>query len=263
MRKYYLFLLLVMLSILMLSACGENDATTEDNSQDGEVEETNKDEKDSDENQTDKVVDDEEDGAKETNEISNPTGVKGIFQKAAEVMSGVQGMNLTGEIISTTDMMGIADNETSQITGEIAINPFAQHLNIHTVSDMDGTVENEMYITEKAMYMTDPESGGWFSMSMEQGGMMGDVSAIISESQFHRLAELHELFELKDDSDHYMITFEGTGEEFKGVAFGALKDIAGDEAYQSLTGMITEISGTYEFTIDKDTFYVVAMKMDV
>lgn len=247
---------------MMLSACGKEDVTPENNSQDEVAEETNNGEKDSVTDQTEEI-EDEKDESEESVEVSNPSSIGKIFQKTAEVMSTLEGVNLTGEIISRTDMMGIVENETSHITGNVSMNPLAQYLNMNTDSDMDGVTESEMYITEEAMYMSDPETGGWLSLSIEQGGMMGDISAIISEAQLYYFEEIHDMFDLTEENNHYVMAYEGAGEEFKEVAFGALKDIAGDDAYESMTGMIQEISGKYVFTIDKSTFHIVAMKMDI
>lgn len=262
MRKFYFFLIMIMLSIIMLSACGNEDATPENNSQDGVVAETTNEEKDGATDQTEEIMD-EKDESEETVEVSNPSSIGEIFQKTAEVMSTLKGVNLTGEIISRTDMMGIVENETTQITGNVSMNPLVQYMSMDADSDVDGVTKTEMYVTEDAMYMSDPESGSWLSMSMEQGGMMGDISAIISEAQLYYFEEIHDMFDLTEENNHYVMAYEGAGEDFKEVAFGALKDLAGDDAYESMTGMIQEISGKYVFTIDKSTFHIVAMKMDI
>ena len=256
MRK---ILMLMMIAIILLSACSEENDAEEGKVPDEVTAETENEEKEDDVDEIEEKTEETE----EASESSNPSGAQEIFQKAAEVMSGLESVNLTGEIISRTDMMGIVENTTSQINGKVSMQPFAQHLNMNTESDIEGVTESEMFITEEIMYMTDPESGGWLSMSMEHGGMMGDVSAMISEAQLHYFEENHDLFKLTEVSDHYVMMYEGAGEDFKRVVFGAMKDLVGDEAYESMTGMIQEISGKYVFTIDKDTFDIVAMQMDI
>ena len=53
-------------------------------------------------------------------------------------MSTVDGMDITGEIISITDMGGIVENKTSQITEEVSMNTFAQYMRMDSDSDVGG-----------------------------------------------------------------------------------------------------------------------------
>lgn len=89
----------------MLSACGKSDATDDNNRQNGVVEETNNEEE-----------------SKETTKISNPSGIEEIFLKAADAMDRMQGMMLTGKIITTSDIMDIVENSTTQVTATLSAN---------------------------------------------------------------------------------------------------------------------------------------------
>lgn len=254
MRNTYIFLLVMLLSIIMLSACGENDAPKNNNDRDGVVEDTNNEEQNSDENRT-------ENESNETPESSSPSGVIEILQKTAEAMSTVDGMNVTGETKMTTEIAGITENKTSKISGKVSMNPYGQYMKFDEESEEYGASTMEMYITEEGTYISDPESG-WLSMPTEQGGLMSELPSYTSEHSLLSYGKVADLFELAEDDDHYVLTFEGSGEDYKKVTYGYLKELADEEAYDAFAGDIIEGSGSLVLTIDKNTFYVVAIQND-
>ncbi|MGM8365685.1 DUF6612 family protein [Virgibacillus sp. W0181] len=257
MRKIAIILSLMLLA--MLVACGQEDADSTENAKQ-EVDST----EEAAQEEPEEVTSNDGNADKEPDDVSVETvsGVEGILKQTAKAMKSVSGMVITGEQESTMDMMGMQDHETSNITGRISFDPFAQYLLMESVSEQEGASEMEMYWTNEASYFTDTDTEGWMSVSAEQaGGMMSTVAAL-TESQFNFFAELHDSFELKEDDAHYILTFSSSGEEYKEVMYGAIKEMAGEDAYQSLVDMITDIKGTYELKIDKKTFYVVSMQMD-
>lgn len=255
----------------MLVACGSNDTAKDDQNTVAEKENTNTQEHVSDDSKEKDTDKQQEKSNKEKAENSEKntsipnidlSGAEGVFKKATDAASKIKGMSLTGKINSTTDMMGLVTEEFSQITGEVWIDPFVQHLTMDNESTFNGVTEKivmEMYLSGEAMYMTDSQSGKWLSFPMGQG----DLSSIITEARFDYFASHHDSFELSEDKDHYILTLTGSGDELKKIVFGAIKEFVGEEAYQSITKMIKDISGTYELIIDKDTFNMVALKMDL
>lgn len=254
MRKVYVFLLVMLLSIFMLSACGENDASKNNNDTSGLVEDTNNEEQNRDDNKA-------ENDSNESTEGSSPSGVGEIFQKTAEAMSTVEGMNISGEMETTTELMGVTDHATSKISGKISMNPYGQYMKYDEESEEYGASTMEMYITEEGMYMSDPDSG-WLSMPAEQEGLMSDMPSYTTEHSLLSYGKLADLFELTEDDDHYILTFEGSGEDYKEVTYGYLKELGDEETYDLFAEDVIEGSITLELTIDKSTFYVVAIQDD-
>lgn len=191
-----------------------------------------------------------------------PADVLGVLAKASAAMDKLSGVTITGETESTSEGPGFADHETDAIEGEVTFKPFAQHYTVQSVSELDGAHEYESYITEEGMYMSDPETGGWMFIPFDDSNSLGAVFTAITQSQFEYFTTIADQFQLSRRDGDYVLTFTGEGDPFKEVAYGFMRDFAGDEAYERFTRLITDISGTYEFTVDPNTYYVKAVEFD-
>src|SRR5699024_2296607 len=61
----------------------------------------------------------------------------------------------------------------------------------------------------------------------------------------------------------HVLSLSGKGEELKNILYAHIKDVGGEDSFNSLTNMITELAGTYEFFINKETYYIEKVKMDL
>lgn len=255
-----LFLSLLITGVLLLGACIKIDVTggkSNDKKEDpADTEQIDEQPKEVDE-ETDVDVAKDEDTSEETKPtISTITGAEDLLKKTAEVMNTIQGMKISGEIHSALKLMGIPSNETTQVTGELSVAPFVQHAVMHTISDQDPPSDSEIYMTEEAMYMPHPENDSWISLPADEVG--GNTGIFISEKSLANLLKYHDAFEFGENDAHYTLSFTGADDFYKEVIMGQ-----GNESYQRLVDMITSISGTYEFTIDKDTFHIIAVNVDI
>lgn len=255
------------MSMIMLVACGENDSSkevnkdttneTQENSETTNVDaDEQKDEK--------KETDDEKEDTSQTN--VSPSSIENILKKSAEAMKQVNTMKLTGEIESMDDFSGIITHSTSEVTGEVSMEPWIQYMKMHSIEETNGVVEeieSEIYFTDDIMYMWgSDDSDGWMAIEPTDDSGLADMTARMTDTHLEYFASMHDLFELSESGDAYIISFSGEGEAFKEVAFGVMKEIGGDEMYEAFTSRVTDISGTYEMTISKDTFYIVGLMMD-
>ena len=185
-------------------------------------------------------------------------GVDDVLKNVAGVLQGIQGMKITGEIKSSTEMVDIVGNETTQVNGVVSLSPFTQHATIHTVSDLDPPSDAEIYMTEEMVYVSNPEDEGWIALSFDN--MLGDTGMFLSEPQFTHFSKYYDAFEFSENDAHYIITFTGSDDVYKEVVF---ENPDGNENYQQMKNSITAVSGTHELTVDKETFHIVGAKIEI
>ncbi|WP_217587112.1 DUF6612 family protein [Lentibacillus saliphilus] len=258
-------ILFVLLLCMGLVACGEEDTPSigdEEHAVDKSKETDDQLDARAEDDKKDKDDDTENEHVAEKGTEEKTLGAEDILLKVAEALKNVDGMAITGKIESETNMLNTTEQETTQLTGEMSLDPFAQHYEMKSESSLDGQSKTEMYWKEDTMYVFDSDHEQWLSISMDQAGVMADVTSVLTDAQFEYLAGHHQSFEMTEGGNYYTLTFSGSNEDYKEIAFGALKNIVGEKAYQSVTNLYTDISGTYELTISKDTHYMMSLKME-
>lgn len=246
--KCYLFLLLA--SFILLSACGGKEMSTEKNTQDkteqASVQKTNKEEN-------------QQTSGKTKNTGKSLSNVKEVLNKAEEAMGQISGMAFTGVIELTSDDANETDESTTQITGELTLDPLAMNIIIQS----EGVpVDIEMYLVEGILY-TNQFAERWISMDVDGAGDLSSMGMIWGATHFHYITEHAEQLELSERDGNYIVTYSGSGDALKSLIYGHTQEVIGSEYYDDLINAIEEASGTYELTIDKKTFYVIAMTTDI
>lgn len=244
MRKYSLFLFVLVL--VMLTACGTDDTPADQ----GEINE----EQDVD---VEKIADEGEDDKKESSSVSSPTDALGVFDAVGEAMNQVTGIALEGENESHVEMSGLVTmDETNEVTGEVTFNPYVEHINYQTTSELfDITDKSEYYLNDEAIYMDTTAVEGWVTMPM----FPNEFGSVLTEAQFKNFSKHHDQFELSEENGNYLLSFEGDGDIYKDVIYGGLRDTWGEEGYEAMTTSIVEgTSGSYQLIIDKQTFHIVS-----
>lgn len=139
----------------------------------------------------------------------------------------------------TTTMMGVGDGGESQET------------------------EMETYMMEDAMYVYEGTTAQWMKFPQEMvDQMMSTTKQTDPATQLEPLQEYLEKVEFEQDDENYILTLEGSGEEFTSLVQDQV-----DEALQSLTTIenvsldFTIHSVDYLVHIDKESFQT--NKLDV
>ncbi|SEN03785.1 hypothetical protein SAMN04487786_3103 [Paenisporosarcina quisquiliarum] len=174
--------------------------------------------------------------------------------KASEELKSVKGtidMKQTMSIPSeemTLDIKSVMDME-------YIIEPMQMHQKGTTtmmgVSEGGESQETEMetYITEDGMYVYEGTTAQWMKFPQEMvDQMMGTTNQTDPATQLQPLQEYLEQVEFEQDDENYILTLEGSGEEFTSL----VKDQV-DEALQSLT---TEENVNLDFTIHSVDYLV-------
>ena len=125
----------------------------------------------------------------------------------------------------TTTMMGVGEGGESQET------------------------EMETYITEDAMYMYEGTTAQWMKFPQEMvDQMLSTTKQTDPATQLQPLQEYLEQVEFEQDDENYILTLEGSGEEFTSLVQDQV-----DEALQSLT---TEENVNLDFAIHSIEYLV-------
>lgn len=249
-----------LLLVVLLAGCGNENTQTENEAEENQATQTSE---SSNEEGTEKDNTKEKENEKKTNKnLRDGADVAEVLDMVAKAMNEVNGMGITGETEYKSEIMGMEMHEVSEISGTTTMDPFAQHIVGETTSetgDIKGTSKMEMYTVDDKTYFFDPSSDGWMVMGLQ----IGDIAGGMTDAQFRNYSKYHELFQMTENKDSYILSFEGSGEEYEKVVHGGLKEVWGEEAYEAVIGLAEGSSGSYEYTIDKETFRVVSMTVDV
>lgn len=237
---------IVLLCVGILGACSEESADEDPKESESTVEETSdtesKENKSTEEEQT---ADTESKVAGDANQI---------LKKSAETMAGIKSFLAEGEIIENTTMNGQEETEETTLSVKMILDEFTQmHMQMNTTSNLNGAENSEMYMGESMMYMK--SEGQWFSMPLNSdNGESFELFKGLDGEMLEEYLNQSEWFEVEDNGDHYLLTFNGDEEQYKSVVLGATEEVLGDTLKEHFENM--KISGTYEMEIDKDTYFM-------
>lgn len=248
MKRLFTF---VLLCLFALGACSEDSSSEDPKDSETTVEETN-----------DEATSGEEDEEKKSKEEDQTAGADSqvtgkaeqILRKSAEAMAGTTSFLAEGEVIETTTMNGQEETEETTLSVKMVLDEFTQmHTQMNTTSSLDGDDESEMYMGENVMYMK--SEGQWFSMPLNSdNGESFEMFKGLDGEMLEEYLNQSQWFEVEDNGDHYLLTFNGDEEQYKSVVLGASEEVLGDTLKEHYDNM--KISGTYEMKIDKDTYFM-------
>ncbi|AYC30430.1 DUF6612 family protein [Paenisporosarcina cavernae] len=207
-----------------------------------------------------------------TKEQTSELTLEEVFAKTQEKSADIK--NLQSEISSQQTML-VGEEEMefvtkSDTTMNLQTSPLAVYQKGTTSSSTSSDTgepqkyENESYLTEEGFYIYDGLSDMWSKLPKE----MSDKLLKSSTSQADPSKQLQDLEEYKKDftfeqtANHYVLTLDSKGDQFKSLIEKQMKSMsemgAGEQEF--LDNMDIE-SIHYVIEIDKKTFYVT--KMDV
>lgn len=233
-------LIIILLVIGVLTACGENNESSTDNL--APSEKLN--------NDIEEVVKDEE--IEETNVNETSTDLVDVFSKMKDASKDINTFAISGTSTTTTMMAGATNEETIELSGEIQLEPFAQHLKVKALSGE--AMDSEMYIKDLTMYVHSEDMDGW--LKMVHGMQEFSIVSVLQEKQLDFLIANKDAFELTQDETHYIIDFIGTDDDYKEIVYGGLMRM------ETLAGELSEIidkmdvTGSIKLYVAKDTYLV-------
>lgn len=266
-------IMVLFICLFLLVGCNNNDGL-ENNS----MEPIQEDKPKTDEVQSDQeVVDEQEEIIEENtnneveentdNEIEENLEKDGIDKEqlllnAAQAMGELTSMKVESEIISNRSNR--YQDSTITWNTQLEIMFAENHMLIHeflTVEDDRGEPMNlELYVTPDSHFSQNPDHnpGEW----TEEASFMGGYQHfnLLNAGNLIDYASFAEQFEWIEETDHYTLTFSGSDDDaFKEqIYLGFAHQV--DEVINNSESEI-EMTGTFEMTIAKETFYVTAWQM--
>ncbi|MBY0122850.1 hypothetical protein H0173_13080 [Bacillus sp. S/N-304-OC-R1] len=188
-----------------------------------------------------------------------------VLEKSTEASNNLKSfsvnMNLDQDMTSDQEEMNMKTQ--SVIEMNVVTDPMAFYQKM-TMSLGEESFESESYFSEEGMYLFDPGSQQWMKFPQE----MTDTFLQMAGQQTNPGDELKKLekfvddFTFEQDSKNYILKLKASGEKFsdfiKETAAEALPpEMAAEELMNNM-----KIHGVeYEFVIDKESFYPVALEM--
>ncbi|SDJ63533.1 DUF6612 family protein [Salimicrobium halophilum] len=204
-----------------------------------------------------------------------------IFKQAEKASDSIESvameMEMSQEITTEGDTEGLPGGNMSMdvsSSGEMQFDPLILHQSI----DMETMMGEEMpeipaqtmeqYVTEDAMYMTNPMGGEWVKapeVLQEQLNTSVPAEQQAPGSQLDMFKEHISDFSLEESEDHYKMSVSATGEEMESLMQKVMEEAGTEMLTEDMMKNTTINSTDITFTLNKETYYpeTVDMKMDI
>lgn len=184
-----------------------------------------------------------------------------LLQKTTEKMGKLTSMKLVGEIVS--DQTNRYQKSTINWNVEMDMNLVGEIIWHEFLSVDDGRTEPmnlELYTTPETYWVRnlDHDPDRWSQSEAFMGGYQH--FNVLTPFVLEQYSKAGSQFNVIDEGDHYAVTFTGEDTEFNNLIYRGFDDIVDDVLATNYESM--EISGTFEMTIDKDSFYVTSYTME-
>src|SRR5690625_2749324 len=243
--------------VIVLAACNDTAEPTEGKSEEAENEEQAQDQEQEEELTADEVYE----KALEASEKMESAEVKMDMQQQIEAGDGSGSM--------TTD---------SNFDTEMTMDPLAMHMEGVTKMEMEGGDEDmpemdmEIYMVEEAMYLYREQIGDWIKM---EGASMDATEEVAGQEpdqsqQLEMDKDYMDDMDVEENDEAFMLKLDADGEKFNDLMKEMIEENMpeelleqmGEEGQEALDNMT--INGmSMEYTIDKETYDINSMKMDM
>ncbi|WP_277674454.1 DUF6612 family protein [Piscibacillus halophilus] len=242
------FFIMMLGAMLILVACNTSDETNE------QMPSTNSDEisEDKEKEGGDRSLEEDEEENEEPNHSIND--LEELFLQMKAATQSIKSVTITGSADAENTIAGATIENTMEMTVDATLDPFVQHA-IYTVTAGEGG-KTEWYATDDEMFLNMDDSG-WRKVIHPVS--VTAASLIHRDDYFDHFILYKDLFELKEDNEHYIITYIGPDEQYKEVFYGGIISQEFGEMVKEMTGLISEIemSGAVEMKVSKDSFLIV------
>ena len=235
-----------------LVACGNEDATTEDVSDDT-----------SNSSQEEETTEADEQG-EDINEDA-----RAILEQSIEAMDDVKSFSMDMSMDQTIE---VADEEPMETATKLKMDAIQEPLKFYQAIESPDpitgeTYEIEQYFADGDIYTFDPMEDQWMKMSGELMGLNDLEDLDMSpEDQLETLIGFADEITVEDEGDRYALTINGSGDELKEIA----QELASAEADPTMQAEMNQIFEgmnisklDYVLYINKDTYFQEEMSMNL
>ncbi|QQK81377.1 hypothetical protein HUG20_16655 [Salicibibacter cibi] len=253
--------------MLMLAACGEGDADTEEAENDTEEVEEGEtaDSEAADENGEEDGTDDSAEGDATEEELS----AEEVLSQSIEAMDQLNSYSSEMDINQSINVDGEEMPMDMTMSMDVVLDPMAFSQTMTTPDPVtEEDMEIEQYMDEDGtIYMLEPEDDEWIMMD---GGSMGmeDIQDLemSPQEQLEMLQEFSSELTVEEEEDHYALTIEGSGDELIELSreFATMQGDPQMEAeMDQVLGQMEINALDYVMHIDKETFYQDELEMNM
>lgn len=251
-------MLVGILAVVLLTACGNTSEGVNGNVEgnDAEKGETTT------EQTTDSTTDAEEVEAAEETEETETLTAEEVLQKSTEAMAALSSYSM--EMVSDQEISMAGEDTIKMVTTtttDMSLNPMAMY-QVTSIEDADGMMEsmdNESYLSDAGFFVYDSMAGQWFKMPDEFTAELNAMSEMQTNpaEQLEMLKAYSDDLTMTEEDEHYVLNFEGSGEQFNEMA-GMIGGMMGDDMggmMEEMLSMMTVNQLSYVVHVDKETFY--------
>ncbi|WP_377890413.1 DUF6612 family protein [Alkalihalobacillus sp. R86527] len=198
---------------------------------------------------------------------ANEMSASDILAKSSDAMTEVKSYSTEMKTEQSSPIEGESMMTSSQAKADITLEPFAMHQTMTTSSPQQGEITLESYWTEEGFYQEDPEKG-WVKMPEELTQDLEKLQGMsTAKGQMAQAKELAKEMKVEDTDDAYVLTYEGDGETLLESSMKMLtQNMSENEESPPMEGLMEQITinnVNYNVTIDKETYYVQHIMMDL
>ncbi|WP_317987042.1 DUF6612 family protein [Sutcliffiella rhizosphaerae] len=247
-------LLVTLLAMMMLAACG-NDSNTVDGNENTSSEG----------NTSNNQVEDVDNQTGES-DVTDSLSAEEVLEKSTEAMTGLSSYSMEMTTEQEISMAGEDSiNMSSTVKSDISQNPLAMY-QVTSVQDADGmmgSMDTETYFTSDGFFVFEPLEQKWVKLPQEFADEMNALSDMQSNPavQLEMLKAYSDNMTLSEEGNSYVLTFEGSGEQFNEM-IGMVSGMMGEDMsgmMEEMLSMMTVNELNYVIHVDKETFFQTKM----
>ncbi len=204
----------------------------------------------------------------ETAELQREWAVDDVIKHAQKALNDVESFALAIESEQTTSGKDDAVKTTTSTSElEITKDPLAMHQKVTLTTRPDETVETEFYFVAEQLYVKDGNEQRWFTYPRDFIDELIDIERIGKRvhDQLDLLKKYKENVTIVNEDDHFLLTIEGNSGEWLELIQALSATISNhlDEELNELLSIATITDFSYTVAIDKETFLLTEMKMNL
>lgn len=257
MKKWNVFMMGLVL-VLMLAACGNNDAEPSTDGADGAS-----------------TANEQTSGNNENvNETEQqPPTAEELLTRITEASKGIQSYSMDSKIEQNLSITMEGQEQKQDINmdmkSDIVLNPIAAYQEIKTsMPGQEGTQEIKQYITEDGIYTQVGDA--WVTLPEESTAPLLEQMKNQSNtgSQFEQLSSISDDLKVEDDGDVYWLKAKLSGDKVRELATTMLSQSgATDPQMMAMMQQMNIKTMDISYSVDKETYYpknlVYSMDMDM
>lgn len=201
-----------------------------------------------------------------------------VFEQAQQASDSLESVAMDMEMSQQVEAEGTGgegENIEMAITssGKMQLEPLIVHQTMNVESSMGETMglpqqDMEQYVTEDAMYMTNPMSGEWMKAPQAMQEQLNQGLSLENQSPVNQLDMFQEHisdFSMEESGDTYTFNVSATGEEMEALMRDVMEDAGGGMMNEEMLEQISINDTDITFVLEKETYYPkeVDMTMDL